>query len=436
MIVLSVLLYLYINNALKTIKMVNDEEILKYFIDEKRNSIISARINRKNMEKNTPEYKEYLENRFDDFRNNYCEVIYRIKNKITSIPTCKKCGKPLKYHGYKENSYGTWCSTKCQLSDNDFITHREKKYTDEDVKERTKKMKETRLKKYGDENYNNREKAFDTCLKKYGSKTPLTGNKRKEWEREILEKYGKRVIVNNEKTRKTKLERYGDENYNNREKYFSTMEKRYGQPTTLQSECLRRKVNETLNKRYGSINYRNNDKAINTMKERYGVSNPYQLKSVRDKIDYIQIVNTKRKNGTLNSSKYENDFYERLKRLYPFVSIIRSYQDERYKNPETNNFFQCDFYIKEFDLFIELNSHYTHGKHPFDENNKKDKELVELYKSKACPSYRAILEVWTHRDVIKFKEVKDNNLNYVAFYGCKITDEEILLKINKYKNNI
>ena len=41
--------------------MVNDKEILDYFINTKRNAIISARINRVNLAKNTPQYKEYLE---------------------------------------------------------------------------------------------------------------------------------------------------------------------------------------------------------------------------------------------------------------------------------------------------------------------------------------------------------------------------------------
>ena len=58
--------------------MISDKEILEYFIDKKRNAIISARINRRNLAKNKPEYKEYLEKRYEDFRGDYCEILYRI----------------------------------------------------------------------------------------------------------------------------------------------------------------------------------------------------------------------------------------------------------------------------------------------------------------------------------------------------------------------
>ena len=57
--------------------MISDKEILEYFIDKKRNAIISARVNRRNLAKK-PEYKEYLEKRYEDFRGDYSEILYRI----------------------------------------------------------------------------------------------------------------------------------------------------------------------------------------------------------------------------------------------------------------------------------------------------------------------------------------------------------------------
>ena len=92
----------------------------------------------------------------------------------------------------------------------------------------------------------------------------------------------------------------------------------------------------------------------------------------------------------------------------------------------------CDFYIKELDLFIELNSHYTHGKHPFDENNKEDVELLNKYKTKTKPSYKVIVEVWAGRDVLKRKVAEENNLNYLTIYGSKLKENEIVEKINKF----
>ena len=416
--------------------MVNDREILDYFIDTKRNAIISARINRVNLAKNTPQYKEYLEKRYEDFRGNYCETIYRIYYNLDSIPCCKNCGKKLKYHGFKENSYGVWCSTKCQLSDKDFIKERESSYTEEEKKKRKEKAKKTLFEKYGDEFYHNKEKAKETCLKRYGSETPLNRDSsvRKKWEGENLKKYGKRVLTNPDKIAETKLVKYGDAKFCNREKARKTMIERYGVKATLQSNELFDKVKKTKLERYGDSHYINRDKVRKTMIERYGVENPYQIQSIRDRIDYSKIIETKKKNHTFNSSKEEDKMYELLKTIYPYYTIIRSYEDERYKNPDNGNKFVCDFYIKELDLFIELNGHYTHGKHPFDENNEKDIALLNEYKNKTAQSYKIIAEVWGRRDVLKRSVAKQNNLNYLVIYGKCPSKETVIEKVYNFIN--
>lgn len=415
--------------------MVNDSEILKYFVCEKRNAIISARINRINLKKNTPQYKEYLENRYVDFRGDYCEVVYRIANGIEKIPVCKKCGKPLKYHGFKESSYGTWCSSKCQLSDENFIKDREEKISEEKRKEILDKAKKTKLERYGDENFNNREKSEITCLERYGSKTYLSSDKRKEWEDELFKKIGKRTVINFEKTKETKLKKYGNAYYVNIEKTKKTMIERYGAKTTLESKELLDKVKKTCIERYGKEKYTNHNKAEETMLRKYGVKNAFQLKEVRDKIDHTKAINTKRKNGTLNSSKNENELYGFLKEAFPDKEIIRNYRDDRYKNSENGNLFCCDFYIKEIDLFIELNGHYTHGKHPFNINDDNDVRLLEEYKEKTNPSYAVFADVWSHRDVLKFNSAKENKLNYLVIYGYKIDKERIKNIIKLYETN-
>ena len=52
-----------------------------------------------------------------------------------------------------------------------------------------------------------------------------------------------------------------------------------------------------------------------------------------------------------------------------------NYKDERYP-------FNCDFYIGDLDIFIELNLHWTHGKEPFDVKNKENLKIVEQWKEK------------------------------------------------------
>lgn len=125
-------------------------------------------------------------------------------------------------------------------------------------------------------------------------------------------------------------------------------------------------------------------------------------------------------NGTINTSRPENCVYEKLTTAFK-NDVVRYYSDERYP-------FECDFYIKSLDLFIECNFHWTHGGHPFDENDPRDQKTLEgirkkqsFYlndKGKKKQNYYFVFEdVWTKRDVLKLKMTKDNKLNYLTFYS-------------------
>ena len=112
------------------------------------------------------------------------------------------------------------------------------------------------------------------------------------------------------------------------------------------------------------------EKIKHTNLQKYGVDNIF--KSTKFKIFYKEHKNdildkgfeTKRKNGTFNKSKPEDQSYIILKEKFP--DVIRQYKDkERYP-------FNCDFYIPCLDLFIECNYHWTHGSHPYDGNNISD----------------------------------------------------------------
>ena len=89
---------------------------------------------------------------------------------------------------------------------------------------------------------------------------------------------------------------------------------------------------------------------------------------------------TKRKNGTFKMSKKEDKAYDILCKKFGKDDIIRQYQSEKYP-------FNCDFYIKSLDLYIECNFSWTHGKHWFDENNEEDIRRLEFMKSKNTAYY-------------------------------------------------
>lgn len=137
---------------------------------------------------------------------------------------------------------------------------------------------------------------------------------------------------------------------------------------------------------------------------------------------------TKRKNNTFNTSSNEDHFYNALKAVYGVENIIRQYKDTRYP-------FNCDFYIKDKDLFIELNLNWTHGKKPFI-GDAEDLKVLNLWKTKAKTSnyYAAAIKTWTERDPLKFKIAKENNLQYLSIYMNTYQDYVQLLEEGKDLN--
>ena len=142
------------------------------------------------------------------------------------------------------------------------------------------KIKQTKLERYGDENYNNTRQSKKTRLKKYGEYHNNT-EKAKET---CLKKYG--VPYNPgqpEKAKKTKLERYGDENYNNAKQQQITIKQKHEDLDAYYKE-VSDKAKQTRLEKYGNENYTNFEKYKQTCIEKYGVDNVSKSKEVIDKI--------------------------------------------------------------------------------------------------------------------------------------------------------
>lgn len=123
---------------------------------------------------------------------------------------------------------------------------------------------------------------------------------------------------------------------------------------------------------------------------------------------------TKLKNGTFNSSKPENEFYETLVALFGSGDVLRQYRDARYP-------FRCDFYVKSLDAFIELNLSWTHGGHRFDPASAEDAAKLDLWKKKAETSkyYAIAMKTWTDRDISKFEAAEAGGIRYHACYSIE-----------------
>lgn len=164
----------------------------------------------------------------------------------------------------------------------DKISKAWKSKSKEDIAERTSRTKQTKLERYGDENYVNREKQVNTVLKRYGVDNY---SKTKECQEKIintnLKKYGReRATQNTEVSKKisdawrhkTKEELQEIEN-----KRIKTNLEVYGVPYTIQTENVQAKIRENNLKKYGSpysiASKEIRDKVMTTCLERYGV--PY-----------------------------------------------------------------------------------------------------------------------------------------------------------------
>lgn len=231
-----------------------------------------------------PKSKSYcpeLLKEIDDYTENFkdatfSEKIYIIKNDIKERPKCY-CGNELKWKNNKQG-YITYCSAKCQRNAPERIEHIKelwKNKTPEEKQRLTDKTKSTKLKRYGDENYNNPQQISETNLSK----------DQEYWD------------IRNEKQFKTKEERYGYKYYCNGDKISETWKSK----TDEELKEIQQKTKETNLEKYGVEHLMQLDEYKEKMKEtfieHYGVDHPMRCQEVKDKIQQ-----TKSDNGTLQNN--------------------------------------------------------------------------------------------------------------------------------------
>ena len=359
---------------------INDQFILNYFYATPE----STKINGHKTQNIPNNIQEYLNNRFEDSESNK-ETIMRIKYGIEKRPLCPVCNKPVRWYGHKATRlfFNTCCHEHEVLVRKQNIKKavQEKYGVDnvfqlEDVKE---KSKQTYIKNYGVDNPQKckeiKERTENTCYIKYGHRNFGCGEQaKKKMQQTIIKHFGSKENLNKHNTKKckeTKLQLYGNETYNNMDKNKQTCINHYGVPYYLQSQ------------------------------DRYNRHEEFQRKRVK----------TMRKNHTWVQSKSEAYIYNKiLRNIFNKGDIICQYRSELYP-------FNCDFYIKSLDLYIEYQGMWTHGPHPFDKNNINDLKLLEYWKSQNKDFYNVAINTWTIVDPNKRNIAKENKLNYVEFWN-------------------
>ena len=278
---------------------------------------------------------------------------------------------------------------------------------EEQFKLASKKRRQTCLERYGVE-YNfqsedTKKKSRQTMLQRYGVEYAAQSEEvRQKYQQTNLERYGVEYPIQSDyildKLRKTKLEKYGNSNFVNVEKAKLTCLQKYGVDNPAKSDIVKEKFKQTCLDRYGYTCHFTKSVKDRTSK---------QWEIIKQK-EY----KTKKSNNSFNISKPEELYYEYLLTIYDKDDILRQYRSEKYP-------FSCDFYIKSEDLYIECNYSWTHGPHPFNFSDEKDRQLLEEWelKSKNSDYYKNAIYTWTDLDVRKQEIAKNNNLNYITLYN-------------------
>lgn len=265
------------------------------------------------------------------------------------------------------------------------------------------------------------EKARKTNLKKYGVENPMQVEEfKKNLENTIIEKYGVKNVA------------FLDEIKEARKK---TNLKNYGATSYIGSEEGKKEIEETNLKRYGAKNFMLSsarfdvlpsmiEKSKNTQLKRYGATH-YSKSKIGKKLSKerkAKEIETKKLNGTLNTSKPEEKLYEILIQRFREEDVLRQFKSDLYP-------FYCDFYIKSLNLYIELNVHWTHGEAPFVEGLETSEKYLTWVDKSDKDFYKTALYVWTELDVLKRKTAQENDLNYIIFWDAKLRDAEVWLSM-------
>ena len=204
------------------------------------------------------------------------------------------------------------------------------------------------------------------------------------------------------------------------------------------------KIEETDMELYGGIGFGSEDikrNIIKTTNEIYGVDNvmqnkdfskdyvsPFSNPKVRHKAMSSKNANVResillaKKTGDFSKvsikSPFELTVFKKLVEKYGFDDVFYEYgfhpYDKRYP-------FNCDFYIKSLDLFIELNIHPSHGGGWYMDTHD-DKLRLEHLKFSPKKMSKATVVTWGGRDIEKRKLAKNNHLNYLVFWNNDLSD--------------
>lgn len=300
-------------------------ELVDFVNKNKEN--FSIQLKRKNLQLYNKIDRLYTFDKFGQKLYHYLNVNADVESK------CEICENMCKFDSFHKG-YRKRCSYKCMgvdksksanecrkciICDVDFIC-----YIKQDKK--TCSVKCSRTLNFSDENNRKRSATLKSSLiEKYGVDHPLKiPGIYKKIKSTKLERYGDEHYVNNEKSKKTKFERYGDENYVNLDKFKQTCIVKYGVDNPSKLEDIKNKVNISKKEKFGDVMisqehldilHKNlQDKkcgfgstsSINGMVKKYGVPNATMNKDILQKL--ITSQHDKFYDSLINGTRLDNKF--------------------------------------------------------------------------------------------------------------------------------
>lgn len=346
------------------------------------------------------------------------EKCWWILHGLTEFPKCMTCEKTIKSDQFMSivRGYRTYCCPQCVFKSDTYRMHLSESYVravqkDPDFyRKRGQKNKQTRLKNSGS----------------YFSEEAL--EKRRKTISQDPDFWKRR----DKKCKETKVKNGHSPNWTNPEKNVQTRLANHSGKWEDETTVLHRKQNSL--KKYG-VDDPNRSGTVKTHKaqafeRKYGngVTCWFQTPKSRE---YMKNVNeqrkakeyaTKKKNGTFNTSKQEENAYHMLHFLHPH--LMRQHKSEQYP-------FACDFFDPDTSTWYECNFSWTHGGHWFNEDDPNDIARIEFMRSKQSKYYDNAIETWTVRDVKKRRCAEDNYLNYIVFWNEKEVRRYVLDELQR-----
>lgn len=245
--------------------------------------ILSKKYSFSSLKKNHKEFLNELQNIdwLKPYKFHWKKILFYVINDLTEIQLCKVCKQKEAIFHSLEKGYSRTCSKQCASKDPN----------------RTKKIQQTFLKKYGVNNASQveevKEKKKQTCLKHYGVDHPL---KVEHLAHQVSAKNKEKAQQTTEKIKTTNLHKYGKEFYTQTNSYKERMSKLWNDKnyraqrinkirTYTADEDFREKQRSQANKRWKNIDNKQHQQICqtisNTLKQTF--SNEKKKKEITEK---------------------------------------------------------------------------------------------------------------------------------------------------------